>query len=95
MADDEHDEEEESPNMFGNSGEEEDPWRGSVFRDAVIQLEKSARARQTAVLRAIIRDLKPPKDDQPELHFSSVQIEQLRPSVRPRGDRRKTHRDIV
>ncbi len=70
MTDDEHDEEDEFPNMFGNS-DEEDPWKGSVVgRQVANQVEKIIRARQTAVLRAVIRDLKSPTDAEPTRHFS-------------------------
>ena len=70
MPDDEHDEEDEFPNMFENS-DEEDPWKGSVVgRQIANQVERTIRARQTAVLRAAIRDLKSPTDAEPTRHFS-------------------------
>jgi hypothetical protein len=75
VTDDEHAEEDEFPNMFGNS-DEEDPWKGSVLgRQVANQVEKIIRARQTAVLRAVIRDLKSPTDAEPTRHFSKEDLD--------------------
>jgi len=75
VTDDEHDEEDDFPNMFGNS-DEEDPWKGSAIgRQIAPQLEKQARARQTAFLRAVIREFKSQTDAQPALNFSKEELE--------------------